>query len=74
MRDSKRIKSFIEKLEQLWVLQPDLRLGQLIYILCHNKETGESKQFFMEDEDLEIILKREIEYLNKMNFSISIND
>ena len=37
MRDINRIKPFLEKLELLWKQCPDLRFGQLVYILTYNK-------------------------------------
>lgn len=30
MRDPKRIDSYVDKLKEVWVEHPDLRLGQLI--------------------------------------------
>lgn len=34
MRDKDRIKPFLEKVEQMWLLNPDMRFGQLIYLLA----------------------------------------
>jgi len=31
MRDPERIKPFLEKFKELWLLSPDLRFGQLVY-------------------------------------------
>jgi len=36
MRDIKRIDPFLEKLGELWKFYPDLRFGQLIYVLAQD--------------------------------------
>jgi len=50
MRDPKRIKPFLEKIEQLWANNPDFRFGQLIMSIT---KTGEHnpKLFNMEEEE-----------------------
>lgn len=34
MRDIKRIPPIMAKLEELWKLNPDMRLGQIVYLLA----------------------------------------
>lgn len=62
MRDINRIPLILEKIESLWLKNPDLRLGQLIEILKH--KSGESTDlFYLEDECLETgieIFKKEL--------------
>ncbi len=64
MRDIKRIKPIIERIEKLWLENPDFRLGQLLMVIT---STGEHnpKLFYMEDEEflqkLEETQKRLIE-------------
>jgi len=48
MRDPKRIKRILKKVERAWTQNPDLRLGQLIYNL-----SGAVDVFYFEDIDLE---------------------
>ena len=36
MRDIKRINPFLKKVEELWLLNPDLRFGQIIYLLANS--------------------------------------
>lgn len=50
MRDIKRINSIIERLEKVWLENPDFRLGQLIMV---NIRTGviNPKLFYIEDEE-----------------------
>ncbi len=64
MRDIERIKPLIERLEKLWLENPDLRLGQLIMGITRTGETN-PKLFNMEDDeflkklnDLEIQLEK----------------
>lgn len=33
MRDINRIEPFLDKLEELWKLNPDIRFGQMVYNL-----------------------------------------
>lgn len=46
-RDSKRIKPFLEELETLWSMHPDLRFGQLISSLAAKMDTD---SFYAEDD------------------------
>ena len=68
MRDSKRIKPFLEKMEDYWLRNPDLRFGQLIYNLCYNKddENNQGNIFSVEDEKLQSKLEEEIEKRAKL--------
>jgi len=56
MRDKKRIKPFLEKLEKLWLESPDLRFGQLVYDIMGQHYIEEL--FYMEDEKFEELLKK----------------
>ncbi len=35
MRNKNRIKPFLNKLEELWLQNPDLRFGQIIYLIAN---------------------------------------
>jgi uncharacterized protein YihD (DUF1040 family) len=50
MRDPERIKPILNKLEELWKANPDLRLGQLIMVIAKTGETN-SKLFHLEDDE-----------------------
>jgi len=65
MRDSKRIKPLIEKLENVWTKNPDFRFGQLIMAIS---KTGEHnpKLFNMEEDEFERKME-EFENLLKKN-------
>jgi uncharacterized protein YihD (DUF1040 family) len=52
MREPKRIPRIINKLEKIWETMPDLRLGQIMYILHTNAKTG-ADLFCVEDCFLE---------------------
>ena len=57
MRDPARIPRLLEALESYWILNPDLRLGQLI----ENLARARSEQvFFIEDSTLLAALKEEL--------------
>lgn len=56
MRDPKRIKRILEKLELVWDKRPDMRLGQLI----HNYTGVKYDIFYMEDDVLESALDQVI--------------
>jgi NTP pyrophosphatase (non-canonical NTP hydrolase) len=49
MRDSKRIKPFLAKLEELWMENPDLRFGQLVDILMNSTQ---DKNMFSPEESV----------------------
>ena len=51
MRNPNRIEPFLEKFKELWLKHPDLRFGQLVYILQkkqHKTDVGDI--FFPEDD------------------------
>ncbi len=48
MRDKKRIKPIMEKLTKFWEVNPDLRFGQVIYILAEKLNVIDI--FFPEDD------------------------
>ncbi len=47
MRDKNRIKPFLEELGDFWEANPDLRFGQVIYMLAGELKTD---IFFPEEE------------------------
>jgi uncharacterized protein YihD (DUF1040 family) len=49
MRDKKRIKRILKKVEKIWMYFPDLRLGQLI----QNWARENRDSYYLEDNDLE---------------------
>jgi len=51
MRDKNRIKPFLQKLEDLWLQYPDLRFGQIIYML--SDKIGRDI-FFPEEKEWEV--------------------
>lgn len=63
MRDVNRIKPIMEKLEELWIENPDLRLAQLIMIVCKTEELN-PKMFYLEDD---IFVDRLMEFKNKLD-------
>lgn len=50
MRDIKRIDPIIQRLEKIWLENPDFRLGQLIMVITRTGVT-DPKLFYMEDEE-----------------------
>lgn len=59
MRDINRIKPMLEKLGELWLLCPDLRLGQLLTNL--NISAGMSNDcFFIEDDKMLKQIEKEL--------------
>lgn len=63
MRDQKRIKTLLEKIEQLWMNNPDLRFGQLIMCITRTGEHN-PKLFYMEDDEF---LEKITELENQLN-------
>ena len=49
MRNKKRIKKVLDKLESVWYLFPDWRLGQLLENIAGDKNAD---LFYLEDEKL----------------------
>jgi len=58
MRDKARIKPFLEKLNELWLLHPDMRFGQIVYML-ENRTNADS--YNMEENEWLVIIEKEIE-------------
>ena len=56
MRDINRIKPVLKELENLWLENPDFRLGQLIMGITKT-EVINPKLFYMEDDEFLIKLK-----------------
>lgn len=63
MRDPARIDEVLELLREVWTLQPDLRLGQLIYNAARIREPGLSDVFSIEDSSLYKGLVRYLEQI-----------
>lgn len=65
MRDPNRIKPIIQKLEDYWTRNPDLRLGQII-ANCVRAHDGRLNcdPFYLEDEDLVAGLEKLDSYLH----------
>lgn len=51
MRDKNRIPKILQELQEVWVKNPDLRLGQIITIATRPKTTC-PEIFYIEDEDI----------------------
>ena len=49
MRDPKRIRPFLDRLEKVWQKVPDWRFGQL---MCNVLNSMEQDPFFPEDEEM----------------------
>ena len=47
MRDINRIEPLLKEFEELWKQYPDLRFGQLVYILTYDKDL-----FNIEDDEM----------------------
>lgn len=58
-RPKRRIKPMLENLEKLWLSNPDLRLGQLLFVLAKTEDL-----YNMEDYDM---LKRILEEQSQDN-------
>ncbi|VXB60840.1 DUF1040 family protein [Massilia sp. 9I] len=63
MRDPARIDEVLELLREVWTLEPDLRLGQLIYNAARIREPGLSDVFSIEDSSLYKGLVRYLEQI-----------
>lgn len=59
MRDIKRIEPIMKKLQIYWEANPDLRFGQVIYILADELNSGDI--FFPEEDKWEKALDSLIE-------------
>lgn len=51
MRNKNRIEPFLKSVQKLWEKQPDLRFGQLIYMLAENLDSSPRDIFFPEEEE-----------------------
>ncbi|WP_291069908.1 MULTISPECIES: hypothetical protein [unclassified Empedobacter] len=51
MRDPKRIKPLLERIEKIWIETPDYRLGQLIMVIARTGEHN-PKLFNLEESEL----------------------
>ena len=49
MRDPKRIKQILEKIEQIWTKDPDFRLMQLLTSVLYNENKKGKKEYKIED-------------------------
>jgi uncharacterized protein YihD (DUF1040 family) len=63
MRDPARIDEMLELLREVWLLQPDLRLGQLIYNAARMRDADLEDVFSIEDGSLRKGLVRYLELL-----------
>ena len=52
MRDPERINEIIQELWQCWKKHPDLRLGQLIYVLVSKNTQSAEADIFQPEDDL----------------------
>lgn len=59
MRDIKRIKPFLEKVEELWRLYPDYRFGQLIYVMAESMKVLDI--FYPEESEWETAIQSNID-------------
>ncbi len=62
MRDIKRIEPLLDKLKELWLSSPDLRFGQMIYIL---QQQSKIDLFNIEDDEWLKIINIAIERYKK---------
>ena len=62
MRDPKRIKRILNKIEECWNKYPDFRLGQLLI-----NATQKDILYYFEDDDLEASIDLFSKMLDQMN-------
>lgn len=60
-RDPERIPELLSVLEEYWREHPDIRLGQLLTIMASDAGHGDGDPFYLEDSELERILRRRLE-------------
>jgi len=65
MRDPARIDTILEQLREVWMLNPDLRLGQLIYNAARMRDPNLADVFNIEDGALSKGLCRYKEWINE---------
>lgn len=63
MRDKNRINTILDKIEAIWINNPDIRLGQLLVNLAPPRLNNDI--FYWEDTDLEVALDNEINRILK---------
>lgn len=59
MRNLERIPRILEKIEAIWINEPDTRLGQLLVNFAPPRM--QSDIFYFEDDNLEVELDKKIE-------------
>lgn len=73
MRDPKRIDRIICKLREVWLKEPDMRLGQLIAVIigCHAPKDllGLPDLFVVEDDITEELLDQLVDDSDKINWA-----
>lgn len=61
MRDPNRIEYFCTELAELWSNWPDLRFGQIMYNIAKYVQFEHGKDiFYMEDEELMVVLREQL--------------
>lgn len=63
MRDPARIDEMVELLRQVWHLEPDLRLGQLVYNAARMRDVELQDVFSIEDASLRKGLARYLQVI-----------
>lgn len=63
MRDPARIDEVLELLRAVWTLEPDLRLGQLVYNAARIRDPELNDVFSIEDSSLQKGLARYLEQI-----------
>jgi uncharacterized protein YihD (DUF1040 family) len=63
MRDPARIGEVLELLRAVWTLEPDLRLGQLVYNAARIRDPELNDVFSIEDSSLQKGLARYLEQI-----------
>ena len=60
MRDINRIEPIINDLKKLWLLNPDMRLCQLLYWVASKSGWNNDDLFYLEDDIVSNQLKKEL--------------
>lgn len=58
MRDIKRIKNILGLIESIWLLFPDLRLGQLLYNFAGFKDANYNTEDFITEKYLQMAVEK----------------
>lgn len=61
MRDVRRIRKFCNRLATAWELLPDLRFGQLVYIIFDQMNDERTDPFYVEDDAMIECIEQYIE-------------